>query len=94
MKFYTVTLNWCYFPSGITLGSDKSLHNQGVVEQEHITLVHSPPLGPGDSGIQSPAKTEGVTTHSDSFTNSEVSVVGGVCVCCGSMGEMKWLDGA
>ena len=55
--------------SGNALDLNQSLHNQGVVEQEHVTLVHSPSP---DSGTESPAKTEGVTTHSDSFTNSEV----------------------
>ena len=58
--------------AGITLDLSKSLHNQGVVEQEHIALVHSPSAAE-EERVQSPAKTQGATTHiSESLTNSEV----------------------
>lgn len=54
--------------TGITLDLDKSLHNQGVVEQEKVTLgLHAP-----ERGAESPAKTEGATTHNESMTNSDV----------------------
>lgn len=65
-----------YFIAGIILDLNKSLHNQGILEQEHIALVHTPPhdsasLGSG-GGLESPAKTEGVSTSSETFTSSEV----------------------
>lgn len=66
-----------YLPPGIILDLNKSLHNQGVLEQEHIALVYKPVYKPQSSNEgrdEIPAKTEGATTHSDTLTSSEVRV--------------------
>ena len=57
--------------TGIVLDLTKSLHNQGVVEQEHISLVYVPPNNE-ERELESPPKTKGVTTHSETVTISEV----------------------
>ncbi len=54
---------------GVTLDLDQSLHSQGVLENESITLINSPQTNIG--GLE--AKTEGVTTRSEAKTNSQVS---------------------
>ena len=70
---------FCYL--GIILDLSKSLHNQGILEQEHITLTHTtdPDVTSisSEGGFETLAKTEGATTSSGALTSSEVGVGGG-----------------
>ena len=71
ISFVLASMGFALF-AGITLDLSKSLHNQGILEQEHITLTHNPPPDSGIVEPGSPARTEGASTSSGSFTNSEV----------------------
>ena len=60
--------------TGIALDLGKSLHNQGIMEQEHIQLMFDPVVSPDDVVLQlsENACTEGAITRSESV-GSEVS---------------------
>ncbi len=61
--------------SGIVLELSKSLHNQGIMEQEHIVLAHDANATDTDDEVvlqlSENARTEGATTRSESV-GSEV----------------------
>ena len=64
----------CLLPVGMVLDLNKSLHNQGILEKEHVVLVYDPSSAEEEVVLvlTDPAKTEGAITCSESVISSDV----------------------